>query len=102
MNRDCTKGIAGCKCAAGFKPEEQCPECREDGRRYSYCMCPPDFEHERPVNTASASVEDKLAAAKSSLLELSEYSGPLAVELRARKVMLIKSLEILMKHPESK
>jgi len=38
---ECSKGVPGCKCAVGFKPEEQCPDCREDELRDSYCVCSP-------------------------------------------------------------
>lgn len=38
---DCHKHVPGCKCAVGFKPDEQCADCRESEPRDSYCVCGP-------------------------------------------------------------
>ena len=37
----CQHGVPGCKCAVGWPPAEQCPDCREDEPRASYCVCGP-------------------------------------------------------------
>jgi len=41
---DCHKCVPGCKCKSGFPPDEQCPDCKEDSPRSSYCVCPPPEE----------------------------------------------------------
>ena len=37
----CKRGDARCLCLVGFPSELQCPDCREDKDRDSYCVCGP-------------------------------------------------------------
>ena len=39
----CRKGVPGCMCKINWPPDKQCPDCREDQPRDSYCVCPPKF-----------------------------------------------------------
>lgn len=49
----CRKGVEGCRCRIGYRPQDQCPDCREEELRDSWCQCCPEWTCEPNEETTN-------------------------------------------------